>query len=107
MNSVLAERDVTSRQGRQALDLLTSDQAVLLKKASQLHGQKNSEVKEAIASTSEMTRLLEMSHLLHYVYTPLLFLPKWRYKAHSTRLREQNRLELSDTPIGKENCLLL
>ena len=82
-----AERDVTSRQGRQALDLLTSDRTVLLAKAQQLHGHPGCEVKEAIASTSEMTRLLEMSHLLHYVYTPLLFLPKWRYKAHSTRLR--------------------
>ena len=86
MLGLFAERDVTSRQGRQALDLLTSDRTVLLAKAEKLHGHPG-EVKEAIASTSEMTRLLEMSHLLHYVYTPLLFLPKWRYKAHSTRLR--------------------
>ena len=34
-----------------------------------------------------MPKLLELAHLVHYVYTPILFLPKWRYEAHSTRLR--------------------
>ena len=35
----------------------------------------------------DMPKLLELAHLVHYVYTPILFLPKWRYEAHSTRLR--------------------
>ena len=83
---------MTSRQGRQLLELAASDRRILLTKAEKLH-QQPGEVKEATSTASEMTRLLEMSHLLHFVYTPLLFLPKWRYKAHSTRLREQNRLE--------------
>ena len=92
----ISERDVTSRQGRQMLELTASERSLLLNKAEKLH-QHPGEVKEATSTASEMTRLLENSHLLHFVYTPLLFLPKWRYKAHSTRLRDsQNR--------GLEEC---
>ena len=69
------------------LELTASERHLLLSKAEKLH-QHPGEVKEATSTASEMTRLLENSHLLHFVYTPLLFLPKWRYKAHSTRLRD-------------------
>jgi hypothetical protein len=93
------ERDVTSRQGRQLLELLSLDRNVLLTKAKKLHlntaaqSPRPNDQNPKTANSSDtnleldMPKLLELAHLVHYVYTPILFLPKWRYEAHSTRLR--------------------
>ena len=47
----------------------------------------------------DMPKLLELAHLVHYVYTPILFLPKWRYEAHSTRLRIRSEVIDSDANL--------
>ena len=44
----------------------------------------------------DMGRLRDSSHLVHYVYTPMLFLPKWRYEAHSTRLRIKSEMMVDE-----------
>lgn len=90
------ERDVTSRQGRQLLELSSLDRNLLLSKAKKLHalktdGEENMEL--------DMGKLLNLAHLVHYVYTPLLFLPKWRYQAHSTRLRIKSDLLSEDSNL--------
>ena len=94
------ERDVTSRQGRQLLELLSTDTTVLLTKAKKLHLKKPPAAAPPVKSTNtnkesktsmihedtsetvdmDLSKLLSLAHLVHYVYTPVLFLPKWRYK---------------------------
>ena len=83
------ERDITSRQGRQLLELLSLDRTVLLTKAKKLHQSHDNATDEIddLLEVDNMAKLMDLSHLVHYVYTPILFLPKWRYEAHSTRQR--------------------
>jgi hypothetical protein len=38
-------------------------------------------------SEEVVTHFEKVSRLVHFCLTPLLFLPKWRQVAHSTRLR--------------------
>ena len=105
------ERDVTSRQGRQLLELLSLDRNVLLTKAKKLHlntaatSPRPNDQNPKTANSSDtnleldMPKLLELAHLVHYVYTPILFLPKWRYEAHSTRLRIRSEVIDSDANL--------
>ena len=97
------ERDVTSRQGRQLLELLSLDKNVLLTKAKKLHLNTSSAADSDTLKNDnlelDMPKLLELAHLVHYVYTPILFLPKWRYEAHSTRLRIKSEVIDSDANL--------
>ena len=97
------ERDVTSRQGRQLLELLSLDKNVLLTKAKKLHLNTSSAADSDTLKNDnlelDMPKLLELAHLVHYVYTPILFLPKWRYEAHSTRLRIKSEVLDSDANL--------
>ena len=97
------ERDVTSRQGRQLLELLSLDRNVLLTKAKKLHLNTSSAADSDTLKNDnlelDMPKLLELAHLVHYVYTPILFLPKWRYEAHSTRLRIKSEVIDSDANL--------
>ena len=96
------ERDVTSRQGRQLLELLSLDKNVLLTKAKKLHLNTSNAESDALKNDNlelDMPKLLELAHLVHYVYTPILFLPKWRYEAHSTRLRIKSEVIDSDANL--------
>lgn len=52
-----------------------------------------------------MSKLLELAHLVHYVYTPLLFLPKWRYRAHSTRLRFKTEIINNEASVVEQHLL--
>ena len=105
------ERDVTSRQGRQLLELLSLDRHFLLQKAEKLHltpgptaASMGKRLDLAALQTIEnlnidMARLRDLAHLVHYVYTPILFLPKWRYEAHSTRMRLKSDM-ISDEVVS-------
>merc|ERR1719189_2270592 len=62
------ERDVTSRQGRQLLELLSLDKNVLLTKAKKLHLNTSNAESDALKNDNlelDMPKLLELAHLVH------------------------------------------
>ena len=38
-----------------------------------------------LLSEEVMAHFKQLSRVVHFVLTPLLFLPKWRFEAHATR----------------------
>ena len=48
-------------------------------------------------SEDVVTHFEKISRLVHFCLTPLLFLPKWRQVAHSTRLRSACVANAADT----------
>lgn len=48
-----------------------------------LHGMYQS--RNSTVTTTQLFMLIQNARLVHYVHTPLLFLPRWRIKAASTR----------------------
>ncbi len=79
------EKDTTSRHGRQLLEMRSADKRDVLVKIERLWQSKGTS--ESPFSRDDLAHVKQISRLEHFVYTPLLFLPRWRYEAHSTRLR--------------------
>jgi hypothetical protein len=86
------ERDPTGRHGRQMLEMKAVDKKGILRKLNTLW-QNRGDNTDVYFSDEVMVHFKQISRLAHFCYTPLLFLPRWRYEAHSTRLRISDGLE--------------
>ena len=58
-----------------------------LQQQQQQHQQNQLQQSLQSVTENDMMHFQQMAQLVHFLYTPLLFLPKWRYEAHSTRMR--------------------
>lgn len=59
----------------------------------------------ALLSEEVMAHFKQLSRVTHFCLTPLLFLPRWRYDAHATRLKcETVTSERKDQVGDEERC---
>ena len=80
---------VTSIQRTMKFSLIqpTVQQQPLQQQQQQQHQQNQLQQSLQSVTENDMMHFQQMAQLVHFLYTPLLFLPKWRYEAHSTRMR--------------------
>lgn len=71
-----------------------------------LHGMYQS--RTSTVTISELHMLIRNARIVHYVHTPLLFLPRWRLKSASTRdhsLFPSNAIQMADKMVSVEKEL--
>ena len=78
------ERDVMKKSSRQVCDLLGSDNRQMNESLFELWNSRGEN--SAVQCTEELMKYFKQrARMLHYVYTPILFLTKWRQNANATR----------------------
>ncbi len=82
----LRGRDMTAKLGRQLLDVTDSKTRETLGRLTKLW-QSKADSSQSTLTRRVMLEFMSMARVIHFCLTPLLFLPKWRYQAHSTRQR--------------------
>ena len=78
--------DFTQRHGHQLLGMVEANKIELLGKIHQFWESKGGNA-SCLMTADVMSYFQQLSRVLHFCLTPLLFLPKWRYAAHATRLK--------------------
>ena len=84
--STTTDRDVIRRQGRQILEILNSERLMAMAKvkkwitsttASQQQQQQPQQSSSSSITDEDMMHFQQMTKLVHFLYTPLLFLPRY------------------------------
>ena len=78
------ERDALGRHGRQMLAVWSSEPRDIQQRLFQLW-QSRGENCTDVYSPELVAYFKRKARLLHYVFTPMLFLPQWRWQANATR----------------------
>jgi len=79
-----AEKDALGKHGRQMLYVWSSEQREYHRKLYILW-QSRGENCNSVYDDNLINYFKSKARLLHYVFTPMLFLPKWRWQANATR----------------------
>ncbi len=84
-NSTAAvDHDVMKKTAKQISDILTSDNRQLNESLFMLWHSRGEN--SGVQCTEELMKYFKQkARMIHYVYTPILFLPKWRQNANATR----------------------
>ena len=79
-----SEKDALGKHGRQMLHVWSSEQREYHHKLYILWQSRGENCKAAY-DENLISYFKRKARLLHYVFTPMLFLPKWRWQANATR----------------------